>query len=686
MSKRIRSIVALGLLAGCAGLSACSSDGESKELDAQLQEDTGVFWTLERDPRSHEYRFMAPSEPIRIGAGTPEEMARAFFDRYRDSLHGTGMADELRAIESISDDGHGSQYVRFEHYLPGTDIPVFDVRSSALFTKDGKFVLAQPGFRGDLSTVSKTAAISDSQAKSKAIARAQAACGTIKGDPKPTIKLGVHALEEGASRLAWQVQLMTQSDRCIDPTIVVDATNGDILEVRDSAHRLADRAPGAHYHLMNEATDIKDIAIELPLGSTHYQLSDPTTNPIKTTWSYAEDGRHQVVQSDTLGQWDVRSSAPGAAVDAHFYTAQAIEYFKKYHGRNGPDGIGGRVAAVVHDPFGHGMNAYYNSTRGEMHCGDGGGDLLPICSAFDVVVHEITHGVTGATSRLQYYGESGALNESFSDVLGASAEFALEGDNPARNFALGERASRNGLPFRDMVNPSRIPFGPHGAARYYPEHYSQIVPCAPGEPGDHERNDNCYVHYNSSIPNRAFSLMTAGGTHNVSKVTVPRGIGWEASRILWYFTFTNLYWSSNFRYAALSQVFLANSWHRASNWDRSNFEAVACAWVGVGVLSASEPVVSAVTNCAAQAPTSSAPPKVASPSEKGPEPNPKADPLCGNRADGWVCSKEEPNSAIRCVAGMPTTTAYCADPDAMCRKASANDPTATVTGGVLTCE
>ena len=135
MINRNRSVLVLGLLAACAGPSACSSDADQqpKELRARLEEDTGVAWTVHSDEESKIVRFLAPAIPLRVTEGTPEVAARAFFDRYRDALHGEGGVDELRAVVTNANEADGA-YVRFEHYLKGTDVRVFDVVSTARFT------------------------------------------------------------------------------------------------------------------------------------------------------------------------------------------------------------------------------------------------------------------------------------------------------------------------------------------------------------------------------------------------------------------------------------------------------------------------------------------------------------------------------------------------------------------------
>ena len=52
--------------------------------------------------------------------------------------------------------------------------------------------------------------------------------------------------------------------------------------------------------------------------------------------------------------------------------------------------------------------------------GDGDGEMfIRFTSSLDVIGHELTHGVTEDEAGLVYQGQSGALNESMSDVFGS---------------------------------------------------------------------------------------------------------------------------------------------------------------------------------------------------------------------------------------------------------------------------
>ena len=77
-------------------------------------------------------------------------------------------------------------------------------------------------------------------------------------------------------------------------------------------------------------------------------------------------------------------------------------------------------------------NAFWDGTQ--MVFGDGDGTSSTASpSSVDVIGHELTHGVTQYTADLTYHGQSGALNESVSDVFGSLVkQYAPRPDAPSR--------------------------------------------------------------------------------------------------------------------------------------------------------------------------------------------------------------------------------------------------------------
>ena len=117
--------------------------------------------------------------------------------------------------------------------------------------------------------------------------------------------------------------------------------------------------------------------------------------------------------------------------------------------------------------------------------------------ADDVVAHELTHGVTQYESNLFYYYQSGAINESFSDVWGEYYDQAngLGNDSAGIKWQIGEDISGLGA-IRNMSNPPS--FGDPdrmSSANYY-----------------EGKDDSGGVHHNSGINNKAVYLMVDGGS------------------------------------------------------------------------------------------------------------------------------------------------------------------------------
>ena len=173
------------------------------------------------------------------------------------------------------------------------------------------------------------------------------------------------------------------------------------------------------------------------------------------------------------------------------------------------------------------LNAFYcgDCAGGVMVYGEGlpGGVRLTngqrfdyFAGALDIVAHELTHGVTDFSSRLEYVNESGALNEAFSDMMGTSVEFFFQppGNGPMQaDYLIGEDIAVgvvSGVPngIRSMANP---------ALYGQPDHYSKRAILPPDD-----ANDNGGVHTNSGIPNQAFYLAIEGGTNRTSGIRVHR--------------------------------------------------------------------------------------------------------------------------------------------------------------------
>jgi len=187
--------------------------------------------------------------------------------------------------------------------------------------------------------------------------------------------------------------------------------------------------------------------------------------------------------------------------------------------------------------------------------------------ALDIVAHELGHGVTDYSSRLIYFGEPGALNEAFSDIMATGVEFFFQpaGSGPLQaDYRAGE----------DIVTPGGVRSLANPALFGDPDHYS-LRYTGP--------EDNGGVHINSGIPNHAFYLAIEGGTNRTSGLAVA-GVGpgnREQIEKIFYRAFVMmLFPSADFQSARAAAVVSARDLYGAGSAAET---AVRQAWAAVGV-------------------------------------------------------------------------------------------------------
>jgi Zn-dependent metalloprotease len=235
--------------------------------------------------------------------------------------------------------------------------------------------------------------------------------------------------------------------------------------------------------------------------------------------------------SDVASSTNNNEWTDGTVVDAHVYAGMYYDYLFKRFGRHGLDDRDLRMPVLTH-PVRlsdistataqvlnlYYLNAFYCPTcgpnaRGAIVFGEGAprGFLGPnievkaFSAAFDVVAHELTHGVVASSARLTNSLEAGSLNEGFADIFGASTMFFFQpvGSGAMQaSYLLGKDLTvPSGLIFsRSMSNPS---------ATANPDHYSRR---------------GIEVHFNSTILSHAFYLAIEGGTNGTSGLPV-QGVG-----------------------------------------------------------------------------------------------------------------------------------------------------------------
>jgi Zn-dependent metalloprotease len=266
------------------------------------------------------------------------------------------------------------------------------------------------------------------------------------------------------------------------------------------------------------------------------------------------------------GEGDPASSDP-AVNEAYDGLGATYDLFKEVYDRNSIDDRGLRLDASVHFDRNY-DNAFWNGQQ--MVFGDGDGRLFNrFTVAIDVIGHELTHGVTEKTAGLEYHNESGALNESFSDVFGSLVkQYFLKQSADKADWLIGKgllAPGIRGVALRSMSDPGTAFDDPTLGKDPQPGNYSDFA-----HSSDDDEGDFGGVHTNSGITNRAFYLVA----------TKIGGNAWEAAGHIWYNTLLRLFEKADFQDCANISLHVAGELFGSTS---AQAKAVREAWSEVGV-------------------------------------------------------------------------------------------------------
>ena len=277
------------------------------------------------------------------------------------------------------------------------------------------------------------------------------------------------------------------------------------------------------------------------------------------------DARHH----DALPGHKVRGEGGKASKDASVNRAYdglgaTFETYLKAYGRHSIDDQGLPLTGSVHYLSDY-NNAFWNGEQ--MVFGDGDGRIfLDFTIPLDVIGHELTHGVTQYTANLDYFGQSGALNESVSDVFGSLIkQYALQQTADQADWLIGAGLLAPGVQgqaLRSMKEPGTAYDDPQLGKDPQPGTMAGYVRTS---------QDNGGVHINSGIPNHAFYLVA----------TALGGNAWEQAGQIWYDTLTGGSLSENAQFADFAGATAAAA--QARYGEGEQHQAVLDAWTQVGV-------------------------------------------------------------------------------------------------------
>jgi bacillolysin len=412
---------------------------------------------------------------------TPEGVARAFLSAYGNLFGITNQAAYLQTM-SVETDAAGMQHVRFHQTQNG--VAVFGADLVAHLTADGAVSVVNGYTLPGAESMNTTPALSDQVASQAAVAHLGLPDGYVAESSLVLLNPGLLTDQPSATYLTYRVRADSASQPDQAEWVFIDANTG---EVRFAYPAIDDGRNRLTYNLKH---------------GTNYASA-------------------VLARSESQGPVTSAPSCTTADINhAHDYAGNTYDFYFSRFGRDSYDNAGAALKSYVCYGTNY-QNAFWDGTR--MTYGNG------FAAADDVVAHELSHAVTERTSNLVYSNQSGALNESFSDIFGESVDLTNGSgtDTAAVRWDMGEDIPGIGA-IRDMMDPTRFgdPDRTNSANMY----------CATADSGG--------VHTNSGVPNKAFALMVDGGTFNGFTVA---GIGLDKAVQIEYRTNT-LYLSSSAKF------------------------------------------------------------------------------------------------------------------------------------------
>jgi bacillolysin len=513
------TIIIMSMLFSGARSPAASAQGKD-ELKRQVNAQTGKVSFV-----SPENGGVLPAgKALGLSAATPTaDPALALAKRFGPEF---GLKDPERELKAIETDqpGEGRLTVRYQQTYQG--VPVIGGELIVNTNESGDLYSINGEVDSDLSLDTQPAVDAEQarQTALQAVAKWYQVAPEDLTASEPELWVFDESLLKGSVRpaeLVWRMEVTpVEIGLPVRELVLVDAERGNIslhFNQVDTAWNVALRSTeGAPTPASVQATRDATGSESPAFNSAALVIGAPVVNTYTAISTSSLPGTFLCSQSqpNCTGGGNSRADA------VHKYTLGTYNFYAAQFGRDSLDNNGMAIVSTV-DYCPLDSTCPYNNanwTGTQIVYGNAAGWSL----ADDVVAHELTHGVTQYESNLFYYYQSGAINESFSDLWGEYYDQTnSQGtDSPGAKWQIGEDVSGLG-PLRSMINPPSL-FDPDKMSSVY--YY-------------HGEDDSGGVHANSGVNNKAVFLMVDGGTFNNKTVTA---LGWEKTAAIYYEANTNL--------------------------------------------------------------------------------------------------------------------------------------------------
>ena len=300
--------------------------------------------------------------------------------------------------------------------------------------------------------------------------------------------LFVYPQDGGPARLVYRVSYFVGGANPSRPTAIIDANTGAVIQSWNGLTDASANGPGGNTKTGQYLYGTDYAALDVTQSGSTCTLVN--TNVKTYNLNHGTSGGSVVSFTCPTSNTDATNGAYSPVNDAHHFGGVVHDMYTAY---TGAPPLSIQLVMKVHYKSNY-ENAFWDGSA--MYFGDGASTFYPLVS-LDVTSHEISHGYTEQNSGLQYTGQSGGMNEAYSDIAGEAAEYF---DRGSADFLVG----------RDIVKTSA---GIGDALRYM---------CNPPQDGGSIDNAANYtssldVHYSSGVYNKAFCLLAKTSGWDVKK-------------------------------------------------------------------------------------------------------------------------------------------------------------------------
>jgi len=319
-----------------------------------------------------------------------------------------------------------------------------------------------------------------------------------------TSNLVVYVNKEGIAYLSYAVSFfgdVPEGGQPTRPTYIVNAKTGEVIYEFEGLMYETAGGPGGNLKVGKYIYGVNYDPLQVAAEGGKLVMKTANVITVNLNHSYSSSNTPWSFNPPDNTVKEI-NGAYSPLNDAHYFGGIVFKMYKEYFNT---DPLEQGVVLTLRVHYGNSYeNAFWDGSA--MSFGDGRTWFYPLVS-LDVVAHEVSHGFTEKESNLIYSGQSGGINEAFSDIAGEGAKYFMTGTNDFQVGANIFKAANEAL--RYMDDPTRDGSSIGHINDYY---------------------DGLDVHYSSGVYNKAF-------------YTLAKRPGWNTRKAFEVFTKANMdYW------------------------------------------------------------------------------------------------------------------------------------------------